>query len=153
MKKMLLIGAVFCAIGMFTACGDKEPGDGDASKMTVSHISFTECKGHTDKEAKASPVWGDPDSVSISYDDGTVHITHYNLLVNCAFEQGGIIVDLVVDGSTLTIDECDNPNGPLANCMCTTDNSFDIDNVPHGTYTLVFKNWYPEPHSQTVTFQ
>lgn len=53
--------ALVCALGMLTACGDKE------SKVKVSHISFTECKSHTDKETKADPIWGDPDSVSVSY--------------------------------------------------------------------------------------
>lgn len=140
--------AMLCALAMMAACGDKDTNGG----VKVSHITFTGCKNHTDKEAKGDPIWGDPDSVSVSYVDGSIHVTHYNLLVNCAFGEGGIIVDLTVEGSTIKIDEHENPNGPLANCMCTTDNSFRIDNIPHGTYTLVFGNWYPEPYSMTVTF-
>ena len=83
---------------------------------------------------------------------GTIFITHYNLLVNCGFELNGILVDANINGSTITIDEHDNPNGPQANCMCSIDNSFRIENIPHGTYTLVFKNWYPAPNSLTYTF-
>lgn len=120
--------------------------------MKVSHISYTDCKKHTDKETKAHPLWGDPDSVIISYADGSIHVTHYNLLVNCGFMEGGVVVDINVDGSTITISEHENPHSPLANCDCTTDNSFQIDNVPQGTYTLVFTNWYPEPYSQSVSF-
>ena len=152
MKKPFLMAAILCATVFFAACGDKEPQESDTSKVTASHISFTECKSHTDKTAKANPAWGDPDSVSVDYADGTAFITHYNLLVNCGFFQSGILVDISVDGSTITINEHENPDGPQADCMCTTDNSFHIDNIPPGTYTLVFTNWYPEPYSMAVTF-
>ena len=131
---------------LLSSCGK------DGGAMKVSHISYTDCKKYTDKETKADPIWGDPDSVSISYADGSIHVTHYNLLINCGFMSSGVVVDINVDGSTITISEHENPSGPLANCMCTTDNSFQIDNVPSGTYTLVFNNWYPEPYSQSISF-
>lgn len=143
------------AMLLATACSDKENNgldNGDASLAAVSNITYTGCKGHTDRAAKADPMWGDPDSVSVNYANGTVYITHYNLLVNCGFGANGILVDVNVDGSTITIREHEDPSGPQANCMCATDNSFQLDNVPHGTYTLVFTNWYPEPYSQTYTF-
>jgi hypothetical protein len=152
MKKVFLFGALLCLVAVLAACKKNETAEGDATKAKVSHISYIDCKSHTDKLAKADPNFGDPDSVSISYADGAAHITHYNLLVNCGFEKGGIVVDLDINGSTLTIDEHENPDGPLDRCLCTTDNSFQIDNIPHGTYTLVFQNWYPEPYSKTVTF-
>ena len=150
MKKVFLFGTLLCLVAMFAACKKNE--NGDISKAKVSHISYIDCKNHTDKLAKADPNFGDPDSVIISYADGAAHITHYNLLVNCGFELGGIVVDLDIDGSTITINEHENLDGPQADCLCTTDNSFQIDNLPRGTYTLVFQNWYPEPYSQTVTF-
>lgn len=143
------------AMLLATACGEKEnnnPNNGDASMGAVSNISYTDCKSHTDRATKAHPMWGDPDSVSVSYANGTVYITHYNLLVNCGFTMSGILVDVDVDGSTITIHESENPTGPQAYCMCATDNSFQLNNVPQGTYTLVFSNWYPEPYSQTYTF-
>lgn len=152
MKKTFLFTTLLSLVAMFSACNKNETTEGNATKASVSHISYTDCKNHTDKLAKADPMWGDPDSVSISYADGSAHITHYNLLVNCGFTLSGILVDLDIDGSTITILEHENLDGPQADCLCTTDNSFQIDNLPSGTYTLIFQNWYPEPHSQTVTF-
>ena len=152
MKKVFLFGTLLCLVAIFAACKKNEIAEGDATKAKVSHISYIDCKSHTDKLAKADPNWGTPDSVSISYADGAAHITHYNLLVNCGFELSGIVVDLAIDGSTITLNEHENLDGPQADCLCTTDNSFQIDNLPRGTYTLVFQNWYPEPYSQTVTF-
>ncbi|MCR4658877.1 MAG: hypothetical protein K5650_01105 [Bacteroidales bacterium] len=119
---------------------------GDASKARVSNIDYTPChqdsyKGHVH-----------PDSVSLRYDNGTVYVTHYNLTVNCAFQEGGIIVYMTTRGSRITINEYENPDGPQADCMCETDNSFQINNVPPGTYTFVFKNWNPSPYTMECTF-
>lgn len=143
-----MMSLAVAAIVLAAACGEKET----ESNVSVSNISYTSCKSHTDKATKADPMWGDPDSVSVTYANGTVFITHYNLLVNCGFELNGILVDININGSTITIDEHDNPDGPQANCMCSTDNSFRLENIPHGTYTLVFNNWYPAPNSLTYTF-
>ena len=148
MKKLFLLGAMLCLIGIFASCKD----NGDASKATVSHISFTECKNHIEKGTNDNWWTGDPDSVSISYANNTIFITHYNLAVNCGFTDKGILVDINVDGSTITIREYEDPTGLQADCICATDNSFQINNVPPGTYTLVFTNWYHGPYSTTVTF-
>lgn len=150
MKKYNTVFLALLLVGALAASScDKEKGDD--SSAAVSNISFTPCGNHTDALAKADPIWGDPDSVSIRYANGTVFITHYNLEVNCGFEQDGVAVDIAVDGSTITISEHE-VGYPLADCMCTTDNSFRIDNIPSGTYTLVFTNWSPSPHSVTCSF-
>ena len=124
---------------------------GDTSRITVQNISNNGCIYHTDQ---ASLVEKDQDfstdSIGYSYSHGTLYITHYNLLLNCAFEVGGIDVDIVTEGNTITISEYEH-DGPIADCICFTDNSFQIANLPHGTYTLVFLSCYPEPYRVTIT--
>ena len=123
----------------------------DTSRIAVQNISNNGCIYHTDH---ASLVEKDQnfstDSIGYSYSHGTLYITHYNLLLNCAFEAGGIDVDIVTEGNTITISEYEH-DGPIADCICFTDNSFQIANLPHGTYTLVFLSWYPEPYRITIT--
>ena len=124
---------------------------GDTSRIAVQNISNNGCIYHTDH---ASLVEKDQDfstdSIGYSYSHGTLYITHYNLLLNCAFEVGGIDVDIVTEGNTITISEYEH-DGPIADCICFTDNSFQITNLPHGTYTLVFLSCYPEPYRVTIT--
>ena len=124
---------------------------GDTSRIAVQNISNNGCIYHTDQ---ASLVEKDQDfstdSIGYSYSHGTLYITHYNLLLNCAFEVGGIDVDIVTEGNTITISEYEH-DGPVADCICFTDNSFQIANLPHGTYTLVFLSCYPEPYRVTIT--
>ena len=36
--------------------------------------------------------------------------------------------------------------------MCEVENSFDINNVPHGTYTIIMENWDSIPYVQTYNF-
>ena len=124
---------------------------GDTSRIAVQNISNNGCIYHTDH---ASLVEKDQDfstdSIGYSNSHGTLYITHYNLLLNCAFEVGGIDVDIVTEGNTITISEYEH-DGPIADCICFTDNSFQIANLPHGTYTLVFLSCYPEPYRVTIT--
>lgn len=124
---------------------------GDTSRITVQNISNNGCIYHTDQEALEEKDQGfGTDSIGYSYSHGTLSITHYNLLLNCAFKVGGIDVDIVTEGNTITISEYEH-DGPIADCICFTDNSFQIANLPHGTYTLVFLSCYPEPYRVTIT--
>lgn len=125
--------------------------EGGTSRVTVQNITNNGCKTHTDKQAlEAKDISTATDSIGYSYSRGTLYITHYNLLVNCSFEVGGIDVDIDIQGDTITINEYEH-DGPLADCICFTDNSFQIAHMPHGTYTLVFLSCYPEPYRLTVT--
>lgn len=111
----------------------------------------SECLLHTD--AIALKGFENPDSVSVVYRNGTLHVTHHNLLVNCgtAEMEGGINVTVIREGLTLDIYEVEDENNPQANCMCEVDNEFDISGIEHGTYTLVLHSWYPEPRSFTIS--
>ena len=145
--KTILAALLLSGTIVVLACGKES----DASKATVQNISNNGCIYHTDKQAlEEKGLFDDTDSLSYSYSHGTLYITHHNLLVNCCFEEGGIAVDMTVDADTITIREYEH-DGALCNCICRIDNSFQIAHLPHGTYTLVFLSWYPEPYSVTIT--
>ena len=146
--KNILFLFLAATVVLLVSC--KKQGNGT---LEVNNISYTSCLNHTDKLAKQSKSYDHPDSISVRYENGTAYITHYNLALNCAFEVTGVLVDASVDGSTITIDEYIDSNGPIADCICETNNSFQIDNISPGTYTLIFNSCYPEPYSVSCTFE
>ena len=119
--------------------------------INPNNAHHSACLSHTDTDAKG---FESPDSASVVYHNGTVHVTHHNLLVNCgtAVMEGGINVTCTRNGSTIDIYESEDENNPQANCMCEVDNEFDLYGLERGTYTFVFHSWYPEPHSLTISF-
>lgn len=138
MKKIVFL--TFVAVSVLAAGCQKE----QSADLSLGTVTYSACKSYTDKLAKAMPPYGDPDSATVTYDDGTLHVTHYNVLVNCAFEVTGVEVDLSQSSDTITIEEHEKRDDLLANCMCATDCSYDIKGVNPGHRVLVFKNWYPE---------
>ena len=139
-----LMGVVFA-----TSCKkDKEnakPGNSNVSEISftgdVSEISFTPCHDGADKGI------GDPDSVVVNYSNGTVTVEHYNLTVSCDFTQVGTKVTQSND----TLRVLEFGNGGYANCICSTDHIFQINNIK-GRWTIVLENSYPE-YCQTYNFQ
>lgn len=99
--------------------------------FTVSNIEFSDCMQHY--ASRGAKGMYNPDSISINYHNGTVYVTHYNLMVNCGFKK--INVDIDVDSDTIRILESGYPQN--ANCMRDIDNSFEINNVPSGLYTVI----------------
>lgn len=150
MKRNIIKSLAAIAMGavLLTAfqCGKEEPIELNCN----AHHS--ECLLHTD--AIALKGFENPDSVSVVYRNRTLHVTHHNLLVNCgtAEMEGGINVTVIREGSIINICETEDENNPQADCICEVDNEFDITGISHGTYTLVFQSWYPDPQSFTFTF-
>lgn len=144
-----IIAAIAMSALLLTAfqCG-KDYIDPVANPYNAHH---SECLHHTDTAAKG---FENPDSVSVVYTDGIVHITHHNLMVNCAtaMMDGGISVTCTREGSTIHLYELEDGSDPQANCLCDVDNEFDIQGLEHGTYTFVFHAWIPESKSLTFTF-
>lgn len=112
------------------------------SDVFVSNVSSTECK--SDPTTKGPNV---PDSIAIRYINGTVFVEHYNLAVNCETET----VDVRVSTSNDTIYVMEIGDGD-ANCVCEIDNFYQINNVTHGTYTIVIEPCTPTAYQQTLTF-
>ena len=134
------------------AVGCKKDQWSQTEDLTMGSMTYSACKSYTDKLAKAMPPFGDPDSATVTYDEGTLHVTHFNVLVNCAFEETGVEVDLTQSGDTITIEEHENRDGELDRCMCATDCTYDIKGVERGHHVLVFKNWYPEERILSFEF-
>lgn len=148
MKKVFFLSAMSVFL-LLTAiqCDNKD----NETKLNPRNVHHSKCLFHTDADAK---YLEDPDSVDVEYVNGTVHVTHYNLLVNCGTAQieGGINVTCIRNGSTIDIYEREDENNPQANCICVVNNEFDINGLKSGTYTFVFHSWYPEPQSFNYTF-
>lgn len=147
MKKIVLLTIVTGLAVLTVGCKKNQAGD-----LSLGNVTYSTCKSHTDKLAKAMEPYGDPDSVTVTYDEGTLHVTHFNVLVNCAFEETGAEVDLTQSGDTITIEEHENRDGELDRCMCATDCTYDIKGVERGHHVLVFKNWYPEEKIMSFEF-
>jgi hypothetical protein len=145
-KKSIMTMAVILIAAGLAAMGSCQK---DPSKARVQNISNNGCKPEmTDNKGGENDAreW-----VELSYDSGVLRVCHHNLTVNCAFKVGGIDVDIQVDGDTITINEYEH-DGPIADCICHTDNVFEIANLPHGIYTLVFNSWDTPPYTCTYGF-
>jgi len=138
-----ILGTTIVLVG-FLSCEDN-------SVLTINNEHHSACLLHTDADAKG---FENPDSVNMEYNNGTVHVTHHNLLVNCGTAEivGGINVTCTRNGSTIDIYEVEDENNPRDRCMCEVDNEFDISGLESGTYTFVFHSWYPEAQALTFTF-
>ena len=77
-KTVLPLLAVFLlAVALATSCEK----DKNENALTVSGVSFTPCHGEGDKSFE------NPDSVAVTISDKTVYVTHYNLDVNCGWQD------------------------------------------------------------------
>ena len=149
MKSLIYKTAIAAALSaaLLIACSKKTDIPGATGEFAVANAHHSGCNYHTDAKG-----WQNPDSASFSYANGTLHVTHYNLLVNCgsAMPESIIYVRANIDGNAIEVWEEEDENAPQANCMCEVDNEFDITGLSHGTYTLTFHSWYPQ--TQTLTF-
>ena len=135
---LALVGVVFA-----TSC-KKDKNENKANELTVSDISFTPCNHHGSEDK--GPY--NPDSVAVSYSNGTVYVTHYNLSVNCGWQD--VEVRCRQSHDTIFVEEIE-VTPVQADCECETDNSFSINNVK-GQRTMVFESCHPVI-CQTYNFQ
>ena len=138
MKKTVVIPIVgmFLAGLVFAVSCKKEKND-----VSVADDTFTPCTHHN-----ADKGFYNPDSVAVSYSNGTVTVTHYNLTVTCGFTTVGSRITKSND--TIRIWEYGDGN---ANCVCETNHTFSIHNIK-GRWTLVLERCNPW-FVQTYNFQ
>ncbi len=142
-KQILKIGVplltmALTGILLVTSCKkDKnETKSSEDSAICISNISFTDC--HPDLETKG-PY--NSDSIAINISNKTVYVTHYNLTVNCGWQD--IDVQCRTSNDSVYVREIEI-SPAQANCICETNNSFQINNLPGGrTFTFVFESCYP----------
>ena len=141
MKNIFLKTALAMVVtGMLFATACKK--DKSENALTVSGVSFTPCHGGDEKS------FDNPDSVAVTVSNKTVYVTHYNLEVNCGWQD--IDVQCRLSNDSVYVREYEIT--PVqANCSCETNNSFQINGLPGGrTYTLVIEFCYPSPIYKTV---
>ena len=133
MKKLVFKAMILAlvAIGSISTIGCKKDKE-ESKNLTVSNISYTDCLSEN-KDA-LSKALGDPDSIAYSYQNNTLYITHYNLVVGCGEE---VHVDVQSIGDTIRIAEWTDG---YVNCVCSVDNSFQINDVKDGLCILEFVN-------------
>lgn len=148
MKRFLhwMVLVVFSGAMVCTVLACVKPGTEDVATrgVKVSGVVSTEClpqEGHFSVKGIETP-----DTVAVSVSEGVVYVEHRHLSVNCAFERVG--VSLLMEGSTVRVTEYGTPDD--ANCVCEINNSFRIENLPRGVYTIVVENCASGPYSQIV---
>lgn len=138
MKKHLfaLVGVIVACIVLMISCR-KESSENNGIKVT--DIRFSECMSHYDSPADKG--FYSPDSVEVSVKEGQISVVHYNLMVNCGYED--VHVGVSQSNDTLRVKEWET--GPTANCLCDINNSFTIQNLPAGAYHVIFESCTPQP--------
>lgn len=148
-KEIKVFSALLITVLAFSmaACEKNEKATTDLANLKVSNIVSSDCLLHNESNNNTKGLYN-PDSMTVSYNNGTIYITHYNATVNCGFEK--VNVHATISGDTIKITERSYPDD--ANCLCEIENSFEINNVPHGTYVILLENWEPAPYCQTFNF-
>ncbi|MBR3938550.1 MAG: hypothetical protein IKJ67_01055 [Bacteroidales bacterium] len=136
MKKIILKLALIAVAtaGMFSigSC-EKEKENSDEQKVvTVSNITYTDCLSES-KDTFSKDI-SDSDSIVYYYQNHTLYITHYNLVIGCGEE---LHVDVQLINDTIRISEWTDG---YVDCICKIDNSFQINNLTKGSYILDFVN-------------
>ncbi len=147
MKRTLIISLLVAAMGMiaFVSC-EKEDTTGNptntivASQTTetpsqsspITHnteLSYTQCKTHGQKSLAG-------ETISTNYENGILQITVEDLCISCGVYT--VIAESEIDDQTITVDL-----GVIyeaqANCICSIDVDYSIDNIKQGNYELIIR--------------
>ena len=136
------LAAIALGAMLLAGCGKDNKDNG---KPEATQIKQTECGQHFETQAKDL---AEGEQYVVEWVDGAARVIHVGMAVTCDYES--MTVDVAVDGSTVTIDECP-VGGGYVDCLCIIDNMFTIASLPHGTYTFIFKECGYENHRQEYT--
>ena len=144
MKQTQVLAAATIIVAMLWAC-EKE----NNPTPFISDIHTSDCHTYTDKLAAKYMT---TDSIVFSFaDDGnSLQVTHYNLMLDCG--EPDITTTVETEGNVVTVVEHVGEQG-LTNCICLYDNSFTINYLPQGKFTLRIKVesiYAGTPHQTTV---
>ena len=133
-----VVAAAIClaAMTMFVSCEKPDT-------QQVSNITFTKCDEGIHNTMKNASHY-----VDVKFTSNGVHITHYNLVVNCAFDT--VLVTQTFENGVLTITAKGEPN--TANCVCLTNVSYTISGISENETDKIVINgevvWSANPQSE-----
>ena len=146
MKRTLIISLLVAAMGVIAFMGCEKPEQVEnpttttvASQTTdspsqspVTHnteLSYTQCKTHGQKSIAG-------ETISTNYENGILQITVEDLCISCGVYT--VIAESEIDDQTITVDL-----GVIyeaqANCICSIDVDYSIDNIKPGNYELIIR--------------
>ena len=144
MKLTRLLAAATIIVAMLWAC-EKE----NSSSPFISDVHTSDCHTNTDKLA-AKDMTTDSIVYSWASDGNSLQVTHYNMMLDCG--EQNITTTVETEGNVVTVVEHVGEQG-LTNCICLYDNSFTINDLPQGEFTLRIKVesiYAGTPHQTTV---
>lgn len=129
------------ALSFLATCCQKHNDFNDGT-IKLSNLVWSSC-------IPVDSVTSVADSVSCCVHDGKIFIERYNHAETCGFDT--ILIDITLTNDTLFFYEKVYPQYDN-NCLCIINSSFQVNDIPTGTYTLLFKrNNIETIYSQTIT--
>ena len=141
MKKFLLIVLI---LPIWVGCTK-------SNTLRVKDLTYSGCGTSTDTRAGSD---GDIESIlTLKYEDGNLRVIRTNTLVNCSFQDYGLVCNVSIEGNTIRygVDAKTAPNGLGVDCLCLVE---EISSLVTGLeagkeYTFYAGN---SPRIEPVTF-
>ncbi|MBO7572164.1 MAG: hypothetical protein J6T48_08430 [Bacteroidales bacterium] len=152
MKKNILISLLVVAMGVMAFVGCEKPEPIEVPQIVVNqeditpvthntNLSYTDCHSHQSK--------GYYDPIIIpNYDNGVLQITIENYCISCGVYT--VIAESELDAQTITVDFGEIYESQ-ANCICSIDVNYSIDNIKPGTYELIIKHGGLVKYQEEIT--
>ena len=145
MKRSIFISLLVAAMGMiaFVSCEKEDTIEnptttsaaqttGNPSQSPVTHnteLSYTQCKSHGQKDIPE-------ETISTNYENGILQIMVEDMCISCGVYT--VVAESEIDTQTITVDF-----GLIyeaqANCICSIDVDYSIDNIKPGNYELIIR--------------
>ena len=154
MKKLALLIGIFGVIA-FVSCEKEDtienPTATVASQTTdspsqspVTHnteLSYTQCKTHGQKSIAG-------ETISTNYENGILQIMVEDMCISCGVYT--VVAESEIDTQTITVDF-----GLIyesqANCICSIDVDYSIDNIKPGNYELIIRQSGLDIYQEEIT--
>ncbi|SFG66436.1 hypothetical protein [Prevotella sp. KH2C16] len=148
-KRFVIIFPLLALLFVFSACSDD---NGEGSGPVVRNISNSGCKEagvNTESNGASSPdILGRTEKIVCKgAADGTLRITHQDLVVNCASKFNARVW---LAGNRIVLTE--TAEGEEANCVCAYDLTTEIGPLLEKDYSLVVKTPSGEEVSMAFHF-
>lgn len=149
MKKNILI-SLLVVVMAFVGCEKPEPIE--VSQIIVNqeditpvihntNLSYTDCHSHQSK-GYYDPI------ILPNYDNGVLQITIENYCISCGVYT--VIAESEIDAQTITVNFGEIYESQ-ANCICSIDVDYSIDNIKPGTYELIIKHGGLVKYQEEIT--